>query len=171
MTATVLIPSALLMVGLLAIGGVVASGHGAARAFSSEWVAPGGEITVTITAQDYGPFGQLQETLPEGFVLLGTSLSDVAVGVTGNTIKLTLLGYEEFTYTAQAPATGGEYTFSGILLDSNKNEDPIGGNGNLRVGAAPTPIPAPKLSRQLPFLRPPQSLHQPLSRQRPPSLR
>ena len=78
--AMVLVASAFLVASPIAIGGLLASGHSAERSFSSEWVAPGGEITVTITARDYGPFAQVVETLPEGFGFVGTSLSDAAFG-------------------------------------------------------------------------------------------
>ena len=139
--AMVLIASALLAVSPMAIGDVSATEHSAMRSFSSERVDPGEEITVTIAAQDYGPFAQVVETLPEGFIFRGTSLSDAAVGVTNDIIKFTLLGDEEFTYTAQAPTTEGEYTFSGVLLDSHRIENAVGGDSNLRVGAAPTPTP------------------------------
>ena len=141
LTAMVLIASALWAVSPMEIGDVSATEHSAMRSFSSEQVDPGEEITVTIAAQDYGPFAQVVETLPEGFIFRGTSLSDAAVGVTNNIIKFTLLGDEEFTYTAQAPTTEGEYTFSGVLLDSHRIENAVGGDSNLRVGAAPTPTP------------------------------
>ena len=141
--AMVLIASALWVTGPVATGGLGASGHTAVRSFSSEWVAPGGEITVTITAKEYGPFAQVQETLPEGFSFLGASLSNAAVSTTGDTVKFTLLGDEQFTYTATATGLEGEYEFSGVLLDSFKNEEPIGESINLRVGAAPTPVPEP----------------------------
>ena len=141
--ALVLIATALLAAGPVAIGVVSASEHAAVRSFSSEWVAPGGEITVTIAVNDYGPFGQVQETLPEGFAFLGTTLSEAAVGSTIGTMKFTLLGDEEFTYTARAPDEEGEYSFSGVLLDSFRNEEAIGGATILRVGAPATPTPPP----------------------------
>ena len=39
----------------------------ATRSFSASSVAPAGEITVTISAANYGDFGQVVETLPAGF--------------------------------------------------------------------------------------------------------
>ena len=108
-----------------------------------EKVAPGGETTVIITAQDYGPCTRVVETLPAGLRYLGTSLSDAAVRVTDNTVKFTLLGDGQFTYTAAVPAVEGQYDFSGVPLDSHKNENAVDGNINLRVGAAPTPTPEP----------------------------
>ena len=143
MTAMILIASALSVAGPIAIGGLEASEHSAVRSFSSERVPPGGDMTVTITAQDYGPFAQVVETLPEGFRFLGASLSDAAVRATDNTVRFTLLGEEQFTYTSAAPAVGGEYDFSGFLLDSNRNERAIGGSIILMVEAAPKPTPEP----------------------------
>ena len=148
--ALVLFATALLAMGPMAIGVVSASEHGAVRSFSSEWVAPGEEITVTIAVNDYGPFGQVQETLPEGFAFLGTTLSDTAVESTIGTMKFTLLGDEEFTYTARTPDEEGEYSFSGVLLDSFRNDEAIGGSINLRVGVAPTPVPEPTPTPTLP---------------------
>ena len=151
MTAVILIASALLVASPAAIDSLSASGHSAVRSFSSELVAPGGEITVTISAHDYGPFAQVVETLPEGFLFLGASLSDAAVRATGTTVKFTLLGEEQFTYAVAAPAVEGQHDFSGVLLDSHKNEKAIGGNINLRVGAEtmPTQEPTPTLTPAL----------------------
>ncbi len=144
-----LIVLGLLAMSSLAVAGLAASGHGAERSFSAEWVDPGGELTVTITVQDYGPFAQVVETLPEGFRFLGTGLSDAAVGITGNTVKFTLLGEEQFTYTAAAPEVEGQYDFSGVLLDSNRNEEAVGGGISLNVGTPPAPTPEPTPSPTL----------------------
>ncbi len=141
--AIALVSSALLVAGPAAIGGLSASGHSAERSLSQEWQAPGGEITVSITVRDYGPFAQVVETLPEGFSLLGASLSATAVQATDNKVKFTLLGDEQFSYTAVAPDKEGLYEFSGVLLDSFKNEKMIGGSVTVRVGNPPTPIPEP----------------------------
>ena len=59
------------MVGALALLAqpdvVEAQSHSASRAFQRTWAAPGGELRVTITARNYGTFGQVVETLPDGF--------------------------------------------------------------------------------------------------------
>ena len=65
---------AILISGLMWSDGVVASGHSGVRTFSSPWTAPGGQITVSIKVRDYGPFGMVQETLPEGFRYLDSGL-------------------------------------------------------------------------------------------------
>ena len=64
-------------------GSVAASGHSAERAFASPWVAPGGRLQVTITAQEYGAFGQVVETLPAGFRFVDSSLPASAVSPGG----------------------------------------------------------------------------------------
>ena len=49
------------MVGALALlaqpGAVEAQSHSATRTFQQDWASPGGEFTVTITANNYGPIG------------------------------------------------------------------------------------------------------------------
>ena len=121
--------------------GVEASGHSASRTFASPWVAPGGQLQVTITAQNYGAFGQVAETLPAGFRFVQSSLPASAVNAETDTVKFTLLGDESFTYTVEAPAAEGTYSFSGLLLDQAKVENQVGGDTSLRVGPAPTPAP------------------------------
>lgn len=143
LAVALIVGTALLVAVPLAAGSLSASGHSAVRSFSLERVPPGEEVTVTISAGDYGPFAQVREILPEGFSFLGSSLSSSAVQVAGNTVKLTLLGDDEFTYTALAPEQEGVYEFSGVLLDSFRNEETIGGSVSLRVGAPPTPTPMP----------------------------
>ena len=41
---------------------------GARRSFPAASVAAGGEVTVTITADGYGIFGEVAETLPPGSI-------------------------------------------------------------------------------------------------------
>ena len=99
---------------------------------------------VTITATDFGGFGLVRETLPEGFSYSGSSLSDVSVTVDGQTASFVLLGDRSFTYTADAPDVEGAYTFTGVVKDADKDERPVGGASVIRVGAAPTPTPTPE---------------------------
>ena len=124
-------------------GVVEASGHAATRAFASPWVAPGGQIKVTITAQNYGAFAQVVETPPGGFRYVGSSLPDSAVSVTLATVTFTLLGEEQFTYTVQALPIEASYSFSGFVRDQHRDERQIGGDTSLRVGPPPTPAPTP----------------------------
>ena len=41
-----------------------AQSHTATRSFQQGWAAPGSDLRVTITAGNYGPIGQVVETLP-----------------------------------------------------------------------------------------------------------
>ena len=47
-----------------------AHSHSATRSFQKDWAAPGSEFRVTITASNYGPIGQVVETLPDGFTFV-----------------------------------------------------------------------------------------------------
>ena len=130
-------------VGLLHPAPVDATSHSAVRSFSAPWVLPGGRFEVTVAVSDYGPFGQVVETLPPGFSYEGADLSEAAVAAKGQTVAFTLLGDERFTYTVAAPSAEGSYTFSGVLLDANKAEQAVDGKSTIRVGPPPTPTPEP----------------------------
>ena len=129
--------------GLLHATPAEATSHSAVRSFSASWVLPGGRLEVTIAVSDYGGFGQVVETLPEGFSYEGSDLSEAAVGVDGQTVAFTLLGDERFTYTVAAPSAEGPHSFSGVLLDSHLVEQAVGGDTSVRVGPEPTPTPEP----------------------------
>ena len=120
--------------GLLHSAPAEATSHRAVRSFSAPCVLPGGALEVTITAAGYGGFGQVVETLPAGFNYEGSDLSDVAVAVEGQTVAFTLLGDERFTYTVAVPSAEGAYSFSGVLLDSDRVEQAVGGDSSIRVG-------------------------------------
>ena len=93
-------------------------------------VESGGEFNVTIQPSGCGAFGQVEETLPDGFTYLGHTPSDIGVEEVGNTVKFTFLGSESFTYRVEAPTvvTTTTYTFCGVVNDENKNEYPIDDN-------------------------------------------
>ena len=93
---------------------------------------------------DYGSFGQVVETFPAGFSYEGSDLSEAAAAVDGQTVAFTLLGDERFTYTVAAPSAEGSYSFTGVLLDANKDEQAVGGDSSIRVGPEPTPTPTPE---------------------------
>ena len=135
--------AALGIVGLLHPAPVDATSHSAVRSFSAPWVLPGGRLEVTIAVSDYGGFGQVVETLPSGFSYEGSNLSEAAVAVDGQTVAFTLLGDERFTYTVAAPSAEGPHSFSGVLLDSHRIEQAVGGDSSIRVGPEPTPTPEP----------------------------
>ncbi len=132
------------VVGLLHPAPIIeATNHSAVRFLSAPWTLPGGALEVTITAAGYGGFGQVVETLPDGFSYEGSDLSETAVSVEGQTVAFTLLGDERFTYTVAAPGAKGSYSFSGVVMDADKAEQAIGGDSSIRVGPAPTPTPEP----------------------------
>ena len=111
-------------------------------------VTAGGNFDVDINTFDYGAFGQVVETLPDGFSYVGCDdLSEAAVDVDGQVVTFTLLGETVFTYTVKASSTAGTYPFSGILKDVDKVEYAIGGDTQITVtrrsgggggGGAPT---------------------------------
>ena len=118
-----------------------ASSHSAVRSFSQPWAPPGGRLVVTITATNYGGFGQVEEKLPEGFSYTGSSLSEGSVTVDGQTVSFVLLGDGSFTYTVDVPDDEGTYAFSGVLKDANRDERVVGGASQVLVGPEPTPTP------------------------------
>ena len=120
-----------------------ATSHSAVRSFSAPWVLPGGRLEVTIAVSDYGPFRQVVETLPSGFSYESSDLFDAAVEVEGQAVAFTLLGDERFTYTVAVPSAEGPHSFSGVLLDSHRVEQAVGGDSSIRVGPEPTPTPEP----------------------------
>ena len=118
-----------------------ASSHSAVRSFSQPWAMQGGRLVVTITATNYGGFGQVEEALPEGFSYTGSSLSEGSVTVDGQTVSFVLLGDTSFTYTVDVPGDEGTYAFSGVLKDANREEMVIGGASQILVGPEPTATP------------------------------
>ena len=124
-------------------GAVDAQSHSASRTFQASWASPGSELRVNISASNYGPFGQVVETLPDGFSYVRSSVDTSGVDVEGQTVQFTLFGVSSFYYVMRVPDTEGQYTFSGIIRNSNRVERTIAGHTQLRVGPAPTPTPSP----------------------------
>jgi protein-disulfide isomerase len=122
---------------------IEATGHSATRAFSDTSVLPGGQLEVTITAADYGGFGRVDETLPDGFTFVSSTL-DAEVGavtVEDQVVKFRLFGDDEFTYTVTATTTPDDYTFSGVLRDDNAEARDIGGESIVTVEAEAVTTP------------------------------
>ena len=127
---------ALGMVGLLRPGSADATEHhSASRSFSAASVAPGGQLEVTVTATDYGAFGQIVETLPAGFGYVGSDLSEAAATVDGQTVTFTLFNDDAFTYTVTAASADGSYTFFGAIKNEEKAATPVGGDFQITVSA------------------------------------
>ncbi|MYA49219.1 MAG: DUF11 domain-containing protein, partial [Chloroflexi bacterium] len=123
----------------------------ATRSFSSTTVDPGADVTVTINAANYGGFGRVTETLPNGFTYKSSSLDDSQVDASrGQEIRFTLQGDSSFTYVVTASDTAGPHDFSGMLRDSDRENHDIGGDSRVTVQATapsdtatPTPTPTP----------------------------
>ena len=119
---------------LMAPGDADASGHSATRSFSATSVDPGGTVTVTIVARDYGRLGRIVETVPDGF-----TTSD---GGQTETIRLLSDGPQTVTYTVTATDRAGSHSFSGTFTDEGKEERSIGGATTVTITAPPsTPEP------------------------------
>ena len=132
--ATVVAALAALAVGLLAAPvPVEASGHTAERSFEEPEAVVGSEVTVTVEAGDYGDFGRVTETLPEGWTYTGSSLPDAAVSIDGRDVRFLLLDETTFTYTVTAPEAAGAYTFSGVIEDASRRAAPVGGDQAITV--------------------------------------
>ena len=145
--------SALLFAAVLTMmSGVANAGSATAtRTLPDEPVLAGENFTVKIDISGYGMFGQVVETLPEGFCYMTSSLISewVRVDVETNTVRFTLFGETSFTYTVKAPDTEGTYTFSGILKDEDKNEYEVGGDNEIEVEEAGNEV-EPTATRTLP---------------------
>ena len=123
-------------------GAVDAQSHSASRAFQRTWAAPGSELRVTITASNYGAFGQVVETLPDGFTYVRSSLGEGhQVTLQGREVRFNLLGVSNFNYVVTVPTMEGSYTFSGVIKNIDREERTVAGHTRLRVGPAPTPAP------------------------------
>ncbi len=115
----------------------------ATRSFNPATVAPGGTVTVTIQAADYGLAGGVTETLPTGFAYVSSPLADSQVTeLSGNQVRFTLQGEASFTYTVTASGTAGSHTFSGTLRDIERDDYPVGGASSVTVEAPSTPTPS-----------------------------
>ena len=133
------------MVGAIALltppGVVEAQAHSASRAFQRTWAAPGSELRVTITARNYGAFGQVEETLPAGFTFVRSSLPGNQVAEEGQVVRFSLFGDSSFTYFVTVSTTEGQYTFTGVVKNADREERRVTGHTQFRVGPPPTPVP------------------------------
>jgi len=85
-------------------------------------VESGAEFDVTIATAGCGAFGQVVETLPDGFTYVSVDPTTIGVEVAGNTATFTFLGSETFTYTVEAPRELADtgFTFQGVVKDENR---------------------------------------------------
>ena len=110
----------------------------ATRSFSATSVAVGSEMVVTIEAKDYGSFGGVVETLPEGFSYVSSSLPTESATSSGQQVNFALFGETSFTYTVMASDTPGNYTFIGVLKDDVPNDYLVAGDSLITVVEAPS---------------------------------
>ena len=113
---------------------VVVPGPQATRSLSLSSVSPGGQLTVTIVARDYGRVGRIVETLPTGLSSAGSQTV---------TLRLLEAGPQTVSYTVTASDTAeGSYSISGVLEDEAKEETTVGGSSSVTVRVvAPEPEP------------------------------
>ena len=123
---------ALLGFSSLFVGMSNAADPSATRSMPSS-VGLGDTFDVTLTASNYGTFGEINETLPAGFTYVTSSLPSYQVTEWSGGVTFTLFGDTSFTYTVTAPSTEGSYTFAGILKDEDKNTHAVGGDDTTGV--------------------------------------
>ena len=108
---------------------------------------PGGTVTVTIQAANYGQAGGVTETLPTGFAYVSSSLrASQVTELSGNQVRFTLQGDTSFTYTVTASSTPNSYTFSGTLRDFDRIDHTVGCPCVVTVRVA-APEPEPQRNR------------------------
>ena len=123
----------------------VAQTQSAVRSFDAETVEPGVTIEITVTANDYGQFGQIVEMLPQGFTFVDSTHDAEGVEVDGRVVTFTLLQNDSVTYTVTASETDGDYEFTGILKDEDRQEFAVVGASIITVLSPATPTPEPTI--------------------------
>jgi archaellum component FlaF (FlaF/FlaG flagellin family) len=103
---------------------------------------PGGEIVVTITANNLGFAGTVEETLPAGFEYESSTLvngDDLEVMTVGQIITFNVIDLNEdrdnqsvFTYTVTVSTEEGVYTFEGVTEDFGEDRSEIRGETDNR---------------------------------------
>ena len=139
------------MMGLLALGLVVAQQAGISRSLPAGPVAPDDAFAVTINNVGLADgFGSVVETLPAGFNYVDNSAASTDANavidavVAGQTVTFTVVGVDSFTYrvTVGSDVADGPYTFSGVLKKLSGTES-IGGDNTVTVGAGDGTITPP----------------------------
>ena len=112
-----------------------ASSH-VVRSLSDQTVEPGGRLTVTITASQYGDYAELMETLPEGFSFVSSDQPANALEITeaGRQVRIILLGPSRtVTYNMTASHVAGRHTIAGLFRDEAKLESAVAGDDTVEV--------------------------------------
>ena len=108
--------------------------HSAVRSVDSR-VEAGAEVVVTIDLAGLGGFGQVRETLPEGFAYVASSLPDDQVASADGMLTFTILRDDSFTYTVTASDTEGGHALSGEAVNDVRASASIGGAASIAVGS------------------------------------
>ena len=146
------------LMGVLGLSPAAAQQEGdpsATRSISPRMVDPGGEVMVSITADDYGRFGSVTEMLPAGFTYVSVSgdlNEDEVDNDTEGEVGFTLLGRGpiSFTYTVTASSVEGSHTFSGVVRDEDRQGQDVGCPCSVTVRVAgPGPEPDPSATRSI----------------------
>ena len=119
-------------------------------AYPQATVEPGGRVTVTITANNYGQAGGVTETLPAGFTYVSSTLDVEQVTVTGQEVQFILQGDTSFRYTVTASSVERSHTFSGTLRDDDRQDHTVGGASSVTVRRASPPGPTPNRAPAFP---------------------
>ena len=85
-------------------------------------------MIVTIDLAGLGGFGQVRETLPEGFAYVASSLPDDQVASADGMLTFTILRDDSFTYTVTASGTEGGHALSGEAVNDVRASASIGGD-------------------------------------------
>ena len=112
-----------------------ASSH-VVRSLSDQTVEPGGRLTVTISASQYGDYAELIETLPEGFSFVSSDQPANALEITeaGRQVRIILLGPSRtVSYHVTASHVAGRHTISGLFRDEAKLESTVAGDDTVEV--------------------------------------
>ena len=130
-----------LAMGVFSVALAQTTTHSASRSFSATTVEPRAELVVTINVADYGNFGSVQETLPEGFSYVSSNGADGRLR--GDQVEFLLIGggITSFTYTVTASDTEGTYRFDGDFLTRVDGADvsvDISGASSVTVAEATT---------------------------------
>ena len=140
---------------------VAAQSTQTSRSLPSDSLMQGDEFSVTVNNVGLADgFGEVVETLPEGFSYIDSSASSdtanaaISAAVSDQTVTFTLVAVDSFTYkVAVGPnVEDGTYPFSGVLQKLSGDED-ISGDDEVVVRAEATALPDATpgdISRSLP---------------------
>ena len=114
-----------------------ASSHNAERGFSADTVAPGHNLVVTITLNDYTGLGSVTETLPTGFTYVSSN-AGIIFEQPNNQVRFAFTGLDSFTYTVTAPEVEDTYDFSGSFTFGSPGTTVVVGGASEVTVAMPT---------------------------------